>query len=94
MQIVVVRHIAPYAVAIMVMCGSASAPCLPPERPWLSSDATDVRAYADLIREDFESYIADVQDYFRCLDAERARAFLEAQEVSQDYGRFQGIVGN
>jgi hypothetical protein len=78
----------------MVMCGSASAACLPPERPWLPSDATDVRAYADLIREDFESYIADVQDYFRCLDAERARAFLEAQEVSQDYGRFQAIVSN
>lgn len=79
---------------MMVVCGSASANCLPPERPWLPTEATDVRAYADLIREDFESYIAEVQDYFRCLDAERARAFTEAQEVSQDYGRFQGIVSN
>ncbi|WP_112312990.1 hypothetical protein [Pseudogemmobacter bohemicus] len=78
----------------MVMCGPVSASCLPPERPWLPSEAADIRAYADLIRGDFESYIAAVQDYFRCLDAERARAFLEAQEVSQDYGRFQSIVGN
>lgn len=90
----VVRRMATFSAAIMVVCGPVSATCLPPERPWLPSEATDVRAYADLIREDFESYIGEVQDYFRCLDAERARAFLEAQEVSQDYGRFQGIVGN
>jgi len=47
-----------------------------------------MRAYADLIRSDFETYIADVQDYFRCLDTERARAFHEAREVSDDYARF------
>ena len=51
-----------------------------------------MRAYADLIRADFESYIADVQDYFRCLDAERAHAFVEAREVSEDYGRFQNAL--
>ena len=94
MQSVVVRRIALSIAAMMVACGSASAACLQPERPWLPSEAADIRAYADLIRDDFESYIAAVQDYFRCLDAERARAFLEAQEVSQDYGRFQGIVSN
>ncbi|SLN74109.1 hypothetical protein ROA7023_03770 [Roseisalinus antarcticus] len=47
-----------------------------------------MRIYSDLIREDFESYIAQVQDYFRCLDEERARAFVEAREVTEDYGRF------
>jgi hypothetical protein len=26
--------------------------------------------------------------YFRCLDTERARAFEEARQVSQDYERF------
>ena len=52
----------------------------------------DMRAYADLIRSDFEAYIADVQDYFRCLDAERARAFVEAREVSEDYARFLNAV--
>ncbi|WP_394347651.1 RNA-binding protein [Rhodobacter capsulatus] len=47
-----------------------------------------MRAYADLIRGDFEAYITEVQDYFRCLDDERARAFVEAREVSEEYGRF------
>ena len=70
----------------------ASAACLPPERPFLPADPEDARAYADLIRSDFEGYISAVQDYFRCLDVERARAFNEAQEVSQDYGRFVGMV--
>lgn len=81
-------------VAIMVSCSAALASCDPPERPWLPSDPADVRAYADLIRDDFEDYISAVQDYFRCLDAERARAFSEAQEVSQDYGRFQNVIGH
>lgn len=48
--------------------------------------------YADLIRGDFEAYIADVQDYFRCVDEERARVFAEAREVSEDYGRFLNAV--
>ncbi len=51
-----------------------------------------MRTYANLIRGDFESYIADVQDYFRCLDEERARAFVEAREVSEEYGRFVSAV--
>ena len=46
-----------------------------------------MRAYADLLRSDFEGYIADIQEYFRCLDAERRRAFQEAHEVSEDYGK-------
>ena len=81
-------------VAIMVSCSAASASCDPPERSWLPSDPADVRTYADLIREDFEAYISAVQECFRCLDAERARAFSEAQEVSQDYGRFQSAIGH
>jgi hypothetical protein len=51
-----------------------------------------MQAYAELIRQDFEAYITDVQDYFRCIDEERARAFREAQEVSVDYGRFVRTV--
>lgn len=72
--------------------GVALADCLPPEPPWLPSGAADVRIYADLIRADFENYIAEVQEYFRCLDAERARAFAEAQEVSREYVRFQNMM--
>ena len=51
-----------------------------------------MRAYADLLRSDFESYIADIQEYFRCLDTERQRAFQEAREVSEDYGRLVELL--
>lgn len=66
--------------------------CLAPERPFLPQSQTDMQTYANLIRADFEAYIADVQDYFRCLDEERARAFVEAHEVSADYARFIDAV--
>lgn len=47
-----------------------------------------MRLYADLLRSDFEAYIAEAQVYFRCLEAERTRVFAEAQEVTADYRRF------
>ena len=47
-----------------------------------------MRAYADLIRGDFEVYIEAAQAYFRCLEAERARVFTEAQAMTADYRRF------
>ena len=59
----------------------------------MPSDSEAARAYADLIRSDFELYIQDIQSYFRCLEVERARAFEEAREVSQDYGRFLELMG-
>ena len=58
----------------------------------MPSDSEAARDYADLIRSDFELYIQDIQSYFRCLEVERARAFEEAREVSQDYGRFLELV--
>jgi hypothetical protein len=78
-------------ITVLVAGGPAHA-CNPPERPFLPASREDMRAYADLIRGDFEAYIADVQDYFRCLDEERARAFVEAREVSEDYGRFVDVL--
>ena len=78
-------------ITFSVAVGPAHA-CTPPERPFLPTSREDMRAYADLIRGDFEAYIADVQDYFRCLDDERARAFVEAREVSEEYGRFLDAV--
>ena len=48
----------------------------------------DVYEYRDLIGRDFETYITAIQAYFRCLEDERARAFEEAREVSEEYGRF------
>jgi hypothetical protein len=65
-----------------------AAACNSPERPFLPESQDDMRTYADLIRGDFEAYIADVQDYFRCIDEERAQAFVEAREVTEEYGRF------
>ena len=76
---------------VLVVSGPACA-CIPPERPFLPASREDMRAYADLIRRDFETYIADVQEYFRCLDEERARAFIEARDVSEEYGRFLDAV--
>ena len=83
-----------FALFVMTACAqdALASPCVAPERPYLPSSQEDMRAYADLLRADFEGYIAEVQDYFRCLDAERARAFVEAQEVSEEYGRFVDAV--
>ena len=78
-------------IAVLVAGGPAHA-CTPPERPFLPTSREDMRAYADLIRGDFEAYIADVQEYFRCLDDERARTFTEAREVSDDYATFLNAV--
>lgn len=68
--------------------------CVSPMRPFVPSDPEAVKEFRDLIRQDFEQYIRDVQFYFVCLDGERARVFEEAQEVSEDYGRFLGIAGD
>ena len=78
-------------ITVLVAGGPAHA-CTPPERPFLPTSREDMRTYADLIRGDFEAYIVDVQEYFRCLDEERARAFIEAREVSEDYGRFVDVL--
>ena len=67
--------------------------CLAPPRPFVPSDPADAREYADLIRSDFEVYLSDVERYLRCLDAERSRAFAEAREVTEEYGRFIETVG-
>ena len=84
----------PFVLIIMVTCaqGVMASPCVAPERPYLPSSPDAMRTYADLLRADFESYIGNVQDYFLCLDEERARAFVEAREVSEDYGRFVSVI--
>jgi hypothetical protein len=84
------------AKALLLLVGAASqaGSCLAPVRPLVPSDSQAARDYADIIRQDFEAYISDIQDYFRCLEQERARACEEAREVSQDYGRFLELVGD
>lgn len=78
--------------ALFVVTAQMAGACIAPEKPYLPERPEDVRAYADLLRADFEAYIADIQEYFRCLDAERHRAFFEAQEVSRDYERMVDIL--
>jgi hypothetical protein len=80
---------------LLVVPGASFADsCLAPTRPFVPSDSQSMRDYRDIIRQDFEDYMIDIQSYFRCLDSERARAFEEAHEVSEDYGRFLQLVGD
>ncbi|KGK78186.1 hypothetical protein PM03_15325 [Thalassobacter stenotrophicus] len=82
------------ALLLLAPFSSYAESCLAPVRPFVPSDSQAARDYADIIRRDFEVYITDIQDYFRCLEQERARAFEEAREVSQDYRRFLELVGD
>lgn len=83
------------AVLAGLLCGPAPAQgfdCIAPVPPFVPSDPRDVQTYADLLRRDFETYIADFEAYMRCLDTERARAFQEGQAVVREYGRFQEVM--
>ncbi|ABF61956.1 hypothetical protein TM1040_3824 (plasmid) [Ruegeria sp. TM1040] len=82
------------AFLIPAMVAGQAGSCLAPVRPFVPSDSQASSDFADIIRRDFEAYIKDVQQYFHCLERERARAFEEAGEVSQDYGRFLELVGD
>ena len=66
--------------------------CNPPQRPFVPADPRNVREYGELIGRDFETYIGHIQSYLRCLEEERARAFEEAREVTEEYGRFLQIL--
>ena len=80
-------------VLLTILASNAAAEsCVAPLRPFVPSDSQSAREYADIIRNDFGLYIRDIQSYFRCLDDERARAFEEAREVSEEYGRFLGWI--
>lgn len=84
----------PVIASLMFLAGDALAEtCFAPSRPFVPNDPQAAQEYDDLIRNDFEIYIQDIQSYFRCLDDERARAFREAREVSEEYGRFLESVG-
>lgn len=79
---------------IVFPAGATAQTCYAPPRPFVPTDPQDVQEYRDLIGRDFETYIVDIQAYFRCLEEERARAFEEAREVSEEYGRFLQITGD
>jgi hypothetical protein len=76
-------------VSVAMIAGGASAEtCDAPSRPFVPNNPQAAQEFAEIIQKDFEAYIQDIQSYFRCFDDERARAFQEAREVSEEYGRF------
>ena len=77
---------------IVFPTGAVAQTCYAPPRPFVPTDPQDVQEYRDLIGRDFETYIAEIQSYFQCLEEERARAFQEEREVTEEYGRFLEIV--
>lgn len=85
-----------WAVLATLSWGSASVAgnCLPPIVPFMPTDAGDVRAYADLLRRDAETYFDDVERYFRCQDEERRGEFEQARELSKDYARVLEVLGS
>ncbi|MCZ0811828.1 hypothetical protein N5A93_06250 [Roseovarius sp. EGI FJ00037] len=79
-----------WGVAMLVMaCGTAgfAQGCMAPAAPFMPAELADIRAYADLLREDFEIYFTDAQAYFRCLERERRAVFDEVQQLTQAYAQ-------
>lgn len=68
--------------------GFATSFCVPPQVPYLPETDADLRAYADLIRADYEEYFRAVSDFTTCLTEARAEAIVEAEEVGVQYRRF------
>lgn len=68
--------------------GFSTSFCVPPEPPYLPETDSDLRAYADLIRADFEDYFRAVSDFTTCLTEARSEAIMEAEEVGVQYRRF------
>ena len=88
-QSCVPRLLRALAVLLSLESGSALADtCVSPPRPFVPRDPKAASEYVHIIHDDFDLYFRDIQSYFRCLDEECARAFEEAREVSEEYGRF------
>lgn len=62
-----------WAVMVVLSWGSAAiaGTCLPPA----PTNTEDVRAYANLLKRDAETYFTDVERYFRCLDQQRREVY-------------------
>ena len=68
--------------------------CIPPTRPYSPNNAEIAREYADILRQDFETYLQNVQRFFLCLDQARVEMVGITNEVIEDYQRFLEIVGD
>ena len=45
-----------------------------------------------VLRVDFETYFADAQAHFRCLDQARNHAFVEARDVTAAYAQMLEVL--
>ena len=81
-------------VCLLVGHPAVAQSCLRPIPPYVPERTEDIRAYSDLLRRDVEAYFADVQRYFRCIDAERGEVFEEAGRVTEEYGPVLGASEN
>ena len=75
------------AIALGTAPSGAFAFCSPPIPPEPTSEAL-AREYEPEFRQDFERYFSDTTAYFQCLDDERRRVLIEAEETAQRYDRF------
>lgn len=76
-----------WCVCLSVGQAAGAQSCLRPIPPFVPERVEDIRAYSDLLKQDMEAYFADVQGYFRCIDAERGEVFAEARRVTEEYQR-------
>ncbi|WP_227513939.1 MULTISPECIES: hypothetical protein [Rhodobacterales] len=62
----------------------------------MPAETDAAREFRDLIYDDYQVYFEDFSRYLQCLDQERARAFQEGQEVSEEYRQFfdQVVTGD
>lgn len=77
---------------ILMAPGAFAFSCVSPLRPFVPTESVAAMEYRDLIKQDFESYLSDVQGYLRCLEEERVRAFEEARDVTNEYGAFLDLT--
>lgn len=89
-----ILQLIPYTVLLMdlLLPTVTNAICLAPTRPYVPRDPVAAVAYADLIKADFEAYFREAQEYFRCVEEERARTFAQAGAVSESYAKFLQVV--
>jgi len=66
--------------------------CLPLTPPLMAANPDVVRAYADLLKRDAETYFFDVERYFRCRELERREVIGQAHEVSEGYARVLEVL--
>ncbi|MBE0455081.1 MAG: hypothetical protein IBX58_15580 [Roseovarius sp.] len=77
-------------VTLTVLIAALSGPshaqsCIRPLTPIAPTDPATISEYADIIRDEFETYFSRIGRYIACLDAERSSALGEARDLTETY---------